>query len=105
MAASEIVNAFIRLCKVGKYVSAELAEELASEIGRKSNTRPHKQLTDREFEIFRLIAMGKTSSKIAKELSLSVNTITTYRVRILRKMKMKTTADVARYALEHDLID
>lgn len=105
MAATELVKAILRIGKGGKYVSPEVAEQLASEIGRKSTTRPHKQLTDREFEILRLVAIGKTSSKIAKELSLSVNTITTYRIRILRKMKMRNNADLVRYALEHDLID
>lgn len=105
MAATELVKAIERIGKGGRYVSPELAEQLASEIGHKVTSRPHKQLTDREFEIFRLVATGKTSSKIARELSLSVNTITTYRMRILKKMKMKNNADVVRYALEHNLID
>lgn len=104
MAATELVKALEKISEGGKYISPELAEQLACEIGRK--TEPlHESLTDREFEIFRLVSMGKTSSKIAKELSLSVNTITTYRIRILRKMKMRNNADVVRYALEHDLID
>jgi len=65
----------------------------------------HQQLTDREFEILRMIAMGDPASLIADKLTLSVNTINTYRARILEKMNLKSNAEIIRYALEHSLID
>lgn len=84
----------------GKYVSPSLAEQLANQLGDISR-QPHELLSDREFEVLRLIGAGKTVSAIADELSLSVKTVSTYRARILEKMHLKTTAELIRYAIEH----
>jgi len=66
---------------------------------------PHHALSDREYEVFRLIAAGKSATEIADSLSLSVKTISTYRARILEKMKMKTNAELMHYALRHHMLD
>ena len=87
----------------GRYVSPLLAEKLAAELGRDGSREPHEMLSDREFEILRMIAAGKTISVIAQELSLSIKTVSTYRTRTLEKMQLKTTADLIRYAVEHGL--
>jgi two-component system invasion response regulator UvrY len=66
--------------------------------------QPHERLSNREFQIMRMIASGKTVTQIARELSLSVKTISTYRTRILEKTAMKTNAELTRYAMQHDLV-
>jgi len=104
-AAEELIKAIHKIMNGRKYVSAGLAEQLADELDRKSASQPHTDLSDREFEIMRLIAMGEGASDIAKKLHLSVNTVSTYRTRILEKIRVKTTAELTRYALEHRLID
>lgn len=104
-AAQELVKAIDSIQQTGKYISEEVSAQLFREIGKKPRKFPHEGLTDREFEILRLIAVGKSAGQIAEILSLSINTITTYRARILEKMKMKTTADLVRYVLEKELID
>lgn len=105
MAATELMKALEKIKGGGKYVSPELAEQLIAQIDDEKPEFPHKNLSDREFEIFQMIAAGKAAAQIAKQLSLSINTITTYRLRILRKMNLKKNADLVRYALEHHLID
>jgi len=87
----------------GRYVSPVLAEKLAAELGRDWSREPHEMLSDREFEILRMIAAGKTVSTIAQELSLSIKTVSTYRARTLEKMQLKTTADLIRYVVERGL--
>jgi two-component system invasion response regulator UvrY len=89
----------------GKYVSLSLAEHLASELATDSDKLPHETLSDREFQIMRMIAAGKRRTEIAEELSLSLSTVNTYRTRILEKMKMETNVELARYAMEHGLIE
>jgi DNA-binding NarL/FixJ family response regulator len=84
----------------GKYVSPSLAERLANQLADMSR-QPHELLSDREFEVLRLIGTGKTVSTIADELSLSVKTVSTYRGRVLEKMHLKTTAELIRYVIEH----
>jgi DNA-binding NarL/FixJ family response regulator len=103
-AAEQLVNALRKIYSGGKFISPKLAEHLASEIT--SDQKPlHELLSNREFEILRLISFGKTVSQIAVELSLSINTITSYRTRVLEKMNMKTNAELIRYALKHQLVD
>jgi two-component system invasion response regulator UvrY len=89
----------------GRYVSAALAEKLAFDLRREADIPVHELLSDREFQVLRMIASGKTVKQIADEISLSVKTVSTYRARILEKMGMKTTAELIRYALQTQLVD
>ncbi len=102
---SELMGAINKVIGGGTYVSPALAEELVVDLRRGTDRPPHELLSDREFEVMRLIASGKTVSKIAKILSLSVGTISTYRMRILEKMEMKTNAELTRYAIQNNLVD
>lgn len=104
-AARELIIAIERIMNGGKYLSPALTEILVSEDGTAGQALPHQQLSDREFEILRMIAQGFQAARIAQDLSLSVNTINTYRARILEKMNLRSNADIIRYALEHSLID
>lgn len=102
----ELVDAINKVLAGGKYVSAALAEKLASDLEKRANgIPPHKRLSDREYEVLRMIASGLTISEIADKLSLSVKTISTYRARILEKMDLTSNADLVRYAITHELID
>jgi DNA-binding NarL/FixJ family response regulator len=103
-APEELVKAVRKVCGGGKYVSPSLAEKLALHLEADSDKPPHEILSDREFQVMRLIAAGKSVSEIAKELSLSVKTISTYRTRILEKMNLKTNAELTRYAIERRLV-
>ena len=104
-APEELVQAIRKIVGGGKYVSAALAEELAIELDTGSGKLPHETLSDREFQVMRLIAAGKKSSEIAEELSVTISTVNTYRMRIFEKMKMQSNVELARYALEHGLIE
>ena len=104
-AAEEVVQAIRKVVGGGKYVSAALAEQLATELDDASGKPLHETLSDREFQVMRLIAAGKRSSEIAEELAVSVNTINTYRMRIFEKMKMQSNVELSRYAVEHGLIE
>ena len=101
--SAELAIAINRIARGGKYVSARLAEALVTESN--PGLPPHQRLSQREFEVLRLLASGKAVSEIADILSLSDKTVSTYRSRILEKLQRKTTADLVRYALEHSLID
>ena len=103
-APDELVAAIRKVSTGGKYVSSSLAERLASLL-QKAEQLPHDILSRREYQVMCLMASGKTVSEIAKELSLSVKTISTYRSRILQKMKMKNNAELTRYAINNDLTD
>lgn len=104
-AGAELLRAVERLLAGGRYVSAVLAEQLASDLGHAGGEAQHERLSDREFEILRLIASGKTVKEMAAELNLSGNTISTYRTRILEKMQMNTNAELMHYALSNKLTD
>ncbi len=104
-AGAELLRAVKRILEGGRYVSAVLAEQLASELGQVGGGLPHERLSDREFEILRLIALGKTVKEIAEELSLSVSTISTYRMRVLEKMKLRTSAELTHYAINNKLVE
>jgi two-component system invasion response regulator UvrY len=103
--SDELVDAIRKVARGEKYITSSLAQKLASEVAFDATKPPHETLTDREFQIMRLFAQGKTSSEIAKGLSLSTNTVTTHRSRILEKMRVRTTAELVHYALEHHLVD
>jgi len=103
-APEELVGALRKVCSGGKYVSPQLAEKLAVFIEDKTTRPPHEKLSDREFEVLRMLALGKTVTEVAEELLLSVKTVSTYRSRVLEKMKMKSNADLTRYALQNELM-
>ena len=95
----------VQKCNTGsRYVSPALAEKLVVDLERGSDGPLHETLSDREFEVLRLIASGKTVSEIAGILSLSDKTISTYRARILEKMGMKTNAELTHYAIQNKLV-
>ena len=104
-AAEEIVGAVRTVASGSKYVSATVAELLAVGITGPSVSTPHEALSNREFQVMRLIASGNGTRQIAEELSLSVNTIATYRRRILEKLSLQNEVDVVRYAVQHGLVD
>lgn len=102
-APDELVKAVKQILNGRKYITASLAEQLVTNINADSNKKLHELLSDREFEVLKLIASGKTVTDIADKLSLSITTISTYRARILEKMNLKNNAELTRYALENNL--
>ena len=104
-APDELVKAIRKVVSGGRYVGSCLAERLAFEIGADSSKLPHETLSDREFQVLRLIASGKSVTEIAAELYLSSKTVSTYRVRLLQKMNLKTNAELMHYAMQNHLID
>jgi DNA-binding NarL/FixJ family response regulator len=104
-AADELLLAIRKVLSGGKYVSSSLAEELAWQLEINSGGHPHEKLSDREYQVLRLIASGKTITLIAEELYLSVKTISTYRARILEKMNLKNNAELTHYAIKNHLVD
>jgi DNA-binding NarL/FixJ family response regulator len=103
-APEELVDAVKKVFAGGRYVSAALGETLAASLST-SHRAPQEKLSDREFQVLRLIASGKMATEIARELSLSVKTISTYRTRILEKMGMKNNAELMHYAIQHRLVE
>ncbi|HEX8785364.1 MAG TPA: response regulator transcription factor [Telluria sp.] len=104
-APKELVNAIRQVAAGQRYVSAQLAQVLAAQVGDGFDKPPHESLSDREYQTLTMIASGKTVSEIAKELSLSVKTVSEYRSRLLAKMKLKTSAELTHYAIRNQLID
>jgi two-component system, NarL family, invasion response regulator UvrY len=101
----ELVGAVKKVMAGGRYVSASLAERLATYLSGDSQKPVQELLSDREFQVLRLIASGKIVSEIAKELSLSVKTISTYRGRVLEKMGLRNNAELMHYAMQHQLVE
>lgn len=99
-----LLTAVRRVRGGGKYISESLAERVISELDAKTAKPSHETLSDREYQVMRLIASGRTIKEIAEALFLSVRTISTYRSRLLTKMKINTNAELIRYALDHKLI-
>ncbi|MDF3059257.1 MAG: response regulator with a DNA-binding domain [Rariglobus sp.] len=104
-AADELVGAVRKVISGGRYVSPALAEKMASYLSIDVQTPPHERLSDREFLVLRMIASGKPVSAIARELSLSVKTISTYRTRILEKTGMANSAELTHYAIQNHLVE
>jgi DNA-binding NarL/FixJ family response regulator len=103
--APEELIAAIRTVSLGrKYISPSVAENLVFNLENNAKKQPHEKLSDREYQVMHLIASGKTVKQISEDLSLSVKTISTYRARILEKMKMKNTAELIRYAIKNGLV-
>ena len=103
-AEEELVKAARKVMEGGRYVSTQLSEKLAREIQQPSNKEPHQLLSDRELEVMRMIASGKSLTDIAETLHISVKTVGTYRSRCLLKMQMQSNADLVRYVLERKLL-
>lgn len=101
----EIIGAVRKIAQGRKYISPELAELLAANIGSATEAAKHETLSDREFQVMCMIASGKTVREIAEELALSINTISTYRIRILEKMNMKSNAELTHYAIKNNLVE
>jgi two-component system invasion response regulator UvrY len=104
-APEKLIEALRKVAGGGRYVSAELAETLASLLAGETSGAPHERLSDREFEVFKMLSSGKTVSQVAHELSLSVKTVSTHRTRILKKMEMKTNAELTHYAMRNRLVE
>lgn len=104
-AADDIVEAVRRAADGGRYVSRAATEHLAAELARPRGQVPHEMLSNREFQVLRMIASGQGTREIAESLELSVNTIATYRRRLLAKLALRSDVEVTRYALENRLLD
>lgn len=102
--AQELIAALNKISLGKKYVSAALAEALANRLGTDGDSLPHERLSDREFQVMRMIAAGATPKRIAEDLMIGIKTVNTYRSRILLKMDMKCNADLTRYAVEYQLL-
>lgn len=100
----ELKQAIITSIKGEKYISRELAQELAMGLMKNKSKNPTESLSNREFEVMRLIASGKTVSEIADEICLSIKTISTYRSRILSKMNFKNNAEITKYCIMNELV-
>ena len=102
-APDELITAVQRISLGKKYITPEIAEKLLSS-NTDTDKKPHELLTNREFEIFKLLALGKTVTQIAESLSLALTTISTYRGRIMEKLKLSTNSELTRYALSNHII-
>ncbi|KIC94833.1 response regulator transcription factor [Flavihumibacter solisilvae] len=99
----DLVKAIQMVLKGRKYITPGIAEQLADSVHRNDRKMPHETLSDREFDVFKLLASGKSVSQIAEEISLGVTTVSTYRARILQKMNLPNNAGIIKYAMEHNL--
>jgi two-component system, NarL family, invasion response regulator UvrY len=100
----DIIRAIQTIQLGKKFITPSIAEKLASTLGQDNNLQSHEMLSDREFDVFKLLASGKSVSEIATQLSLSATTVSTYRSRIMEKMGIQSNAGLTRYALEKNLI-
>ena len=104
-ASNMLVQAIEKIYNGGKFISQEVAELLVSDIYHNEDKQAHEHLSDREFEIFKLIVKGNSVKIIAKNLAISDKTVSTYRSRVLKKMHMKTNSDIIHYAIENNLVE
>jgi DNA-binding NarL/FixJ family response regulator len=102
-APEELITAVTQILEGKKYISAEFAQKLAGQLKNKSSLSSHEQLSDREMRVLSMLVKGKDVGEIARELALSVSTISTYRHRILKKMDMKTNSELISYSLRNEL--
>jgi DNA-binding NarL/FixJ family response regulator len=101
----DLVKAIRRVCAGGRYISPTLAERLTFALGEDVERAPHERLSDREFQVLRLVAEGLSPTEISERMCLSVKTVSTYRSRVLEKLDMHSSAQLVRYALEAGLVD
>lgn len=100
----ELIKAIKTVLQGRRYITATVAEKLAESFNTDTIKKPHELLSDREFDVFKLLASGKSVSEIAEQLSLSATTISTYRARVMEKMNIHSNAELARYAIENKII-
>jgi DNA-binding NarL/FixJ family response regulator len=101
----ELVKAVGEVIAGRRYLNPAVIEELVSNLQPERGQRPHEVLSDREYQVLRMIGAGLTVSQVAARLTLSVKTVSTYRARVLEKMGMKTTAELMHYGIQHGLVD
>lgn len=101
---AELISALRRVASGRRYISVDLAEQMAQSLGEKSSAHPHEGLSIREHQVFLALARGERPADLAASLCLSENTIRTYRSRVLKKLNCRTTADLARYASQRNLL-
>lgn len=104
-AAEALVTAIRRVAAGGAFISPETAERLVLDSGASTDAAPHKLLSDREFQVFRMIAEGRSLTEVAGTLALSVKTISTHKTRIMQKLGVANQTELVRYAIRHELID
>ena len=104
-APEELVKAIRKVCSGGRYISAAQAEKLIYTLNPRGEHMPHETLSNREYEVLRLIASGRTVTQIAETVHLSVKTISTYRTRVLEKMHMQNSAELTHYAIKNKLVE
>jgi len=104
-ASNELVNAIHTVAKGKKYITLEVAEILANQVGMETEKALHQSLSDREFQTLTMIASGLSVGEIAEKLSLSVKTISMYRSRLLEKMQLRHNAELTHYAIKNNLVD
>lgn len=103
--ADVLVPALQKVARGGRYVSPAVNEQLLASVGSRATPHPRDALTDREHEVLRLLGRGRTISDIARELKLSVKTVSTYRSRLLEKLNVRTTGELIRYAITNKLVE
>lgn len=103
-APDELVKAVQKVLLGKKYISQSIAEKLANSLSAKTDKFLHENLSNREFDVMKLLANGKSVSEIAEVLSLSVTTVSTYRARVMTKMNLRSNSDLTKYAIENKLI-
>jgi two-component system invasion response regulator UvrY len=101
----ELVTAATRLLRGGKYFGPQVLEQVVMGMHPDRDERPHERLSDREYQVLRMIGSGRTVSEIATTLGLSVKTVSTYRARVLEKMDMRTNAELTHYVVQHKLTE
>lgn len=101
----ELMNAIRIIKQGGRYLPPSVAELLANQISNTKSSETHEVLSNREYQVFQLIASGKTVSMISRDLSLSVKTISVYRANILKKMNLKNNSEITHYAIKHSLVE
>ncbi len=104
-APTELVAAIRKIISGGKYINQSLAEKLAEKFGNSKKEMLHEKLSDREYQIMCNIALGKTAEEIAQDLSISINTVYTYRTRIFEKMSIRSNVELTQYVLKNKLIE
>ncbi|MBS4034615.1 MAG: response regulator transcription factor [Ignavibacterium sp.] len=104
-APTELVSAIRKIVTGGKYINQSLAEKLADNFGGAKKEMLHEKLSDREYQIMCNIALGKTAEEIAQDLSISINTVYTYRTRIFEKMSIRSNVELTKYVLQNKLIE
>jgi len=104
-ASIELIKAIERIYKGSRYVSENVADILAVEIGSPLTSTPHEKLSDREFQVLLLIGSGKSTQNVSKKLSVSLSTVNTYRKRILDKMRLQSNLELIRYCIKKNLVE